>query len=456
MVPRILIAALVVIPLGEVAAVESSTAGVESPPNVIVVMTDDQFPLDSVERAMPFLASRPGRHWVEFTEATNSTPLCCPSRATFLSGQYSDEHGVVKNNLAPKLNAAAALPVWLQSAGYETALIGKYLNGWPFGPVPPGWDRWQAIAGNTKNYWSYDVQDGDGQVESHTQYVTRFLGGEAAEFVDATAGSTPFFLWLSFTAPHSHRTPLPRYEGKPFPLAKSPNYNERDVSDKPEFIRRLPPTDGEDRKQLKDSYRTLLAVDDEIEDLYGALEASGELEDTVIMFMTDNGYAYGAHRWRKKRVPYEEAVRTPLLVRYPAGVAENRIRGAAVSNVDVPATIADLADAAPTHALSGESFRSVLAGAAPFPRSYARLLYAGGGLGMPKYEGVRTPAHKFVRYATEECELYDLTSDPWELENRCNDPAYADVQAELEDLLPESAADARRPLSVKAYLPQRR
>jgi N-acetylglucosamine-6-sulfatase len=406
-------------------------AGPPAPPNIIVIMVDDQYPLDTVERAMPFLRSRPGGHWTHFTDATNSTPLCCPSRATFLTGLYADQHGVTRNDNGENLDVTSTLPVWLHDNGYRTGLVGKYLNNWPLGPIPPGWDRWRAFKGKV-TYKGYRIQRENGTVTAPGAYSTHYLGDQGVRFVQTSAGDQPFFLWLSFNAPHGPAVPPPEYADVPVALTKTPAYNEDDVSDKPDYIAELGKTRKTLRREWRVAYRQSMAVDDQIGDLWLALTQTGELDNTIILYTTDNGFAYGAHRWKKKRVPYEESVLTPLMVRYPTGPSGNRLDDSPVSNVDLAATIADLAGmAAP--ATSGLSFRPVLDGTGTFNREGARILFRDDPI-IPDYDGVRTPEWKYVRYATGECELYDLSADPYELDNRCTDPAYQDIRAYHDNL----------------------
>jgi len=285
-------------------------------PNVVIVLTDDQT-ADSLE-AMPYLSSRredSADHWVDLRNAIVSTPMCCPSRASLLTGRYAHNTGVVTNLDGGLLDEASTLAVWLDDAGYETALVGKYLNGYPFGRgpyVPPGWDRWVAKmqGGPDSVYYRYTLAEQDLPVAHGSapgDYLTDVLADRAATFVQEALPDRPFFLLFAPTAPHYPWTPAPRHlEAVQSFSAKAPgSLNEADVSDKPEWVRSLPPLSDPQLRRLERQRgrerAALLAVDESIRRIVDALRERGELDETVIFFLTDNGVAFGEHRWRARR-----------------------------------------------------------------------------------------------------------------------------------------------------------
>lgn len=412
-------------------------------PNIVLILSDDQT-IDGLARGLPYLNAGPGGSWVRFPNTTINTPLCCPSRATILSGQYSTHTGVQRNGQGSRFRDSATMATWLHGAGYHTALIGKYLNlyGVSFGLhnyIPPGWDDWQAFSSRV-NYYNYTLNDNGRTVSygrSEADYSTDVLSAKATVFV--RTATQPFYLHFTPFAPHVPLQAARRYKDDTrfngLDLS-TPNFNERDVSDKPAWVRTKPLlSSAQASSQLnrhKGSLLNLLALNDGIANIYQALAARGILNNTVIVFMTDNGYLYGEHRLAQgKTCPYTECVGTQMLVRYPGAVSHTDTR--VLSNADLASTFTELAGTRPTIPQDGRSFVSLLTNpAAPWTRDGPLIDWPGGGTqGAPKYSGIRTPGWKYVEYATREKELYDEVHDPYELTNHANDPAYAAVQSDL-------------------------
>lgn len=466
--------------------------------SILVVLTDDQA-FDAIgdpsaratfEDAMPFLASSPEGHWVELTQAVTSTPQCCPARATVLTGQDSNHHGVENNRRADTFEledpgATETIATWLDRAGYRTGLVGKYLNGYPFGLddgddlyQPPGWDTWAAFrdtaTGSAEGAGYYDYElNVDGRREPHgddvEDYSTTVLTDHAVRFLDSmgrcssTAPCEPFLLLFTPNAPHKPFLPRPDHADLDIRLpggdGRSPSFDAVPEPDPPTRVPTEPlgpeATARLDEQRL-DSYRTLRAVDEGIAELFDALEAAGRLDRTVVIFATDNALAFGEHRWdAEKLCPYEECVRTRFLVRWPEGPAGTRTSAAPVSLADLAPTIADLTGVEPGVESDGASLVPVLDGSALCPAGPAAtvLLWGGGedakGKDRAAFEGVRTGSWKYVRYPNAgERELFDLVEDPFELVDRSEDPAVAAVVDELdaltdELLLPGRATTAR-------------
>lgn len=416
--------------------------------NVLVIVTDDQS-FDSIPRAvpvMPYLQARaldPLDHWVVFTHAFVNTPLCCPSRATMLTGRYAHRTGVLGNADGARLDEGETLATWLDDAGYETAFVGKYLNGYPFGRgpyVPAGWDRWwgKQQGGPESIYHDFTVIEQGVPVRYGADaYSTDVFADAAVGFIERAPLDRPFFLWFAPTAPHPPAEPAPRHAGRyaDLSLPRPPSLGEADASDKPSWVRALPLLDTARIEELERakrlSFETLLAVDEAVRRIVDALRGRGELEETVIVFTSDNGLAFGEHRWDRKSCPYEECIRVPLLVRVPR--LAHRVEAALVSAVDLTPTILDLAAARAGVPLDGVSLLPLLRGG-PAPRREVYLEFAGDPR-VPAWRALRRPGWLYVELATGERELYDLRADPFELVNLARDPARAAIVAGMADAL---------------------
>jgi N-acetylglucosamine-6-sulfatase len=429
-------------------------------PNVIVVLTDDQtfesLPHDPA--VMPYLQAQisdPTAGWRWFPNAFVNTPLCCPSRATILTGRYSHHTGVRNNGEGSRLDESSTLATWLRASGYRTALVGKYLNEYPFGRVPyvpPGWDRFVGKE-NTSDatvYRDYTVVD-DGVSRSYgnapEDYATDVLARDAVGFLRTTPPERPFFLLFAPSAPHRPWLPAPGDAGAYARLAihDPASVGEADVSDKPAWVRHLPPVSASERAQLRADrrreYETLLAVDDAMRSIDDELRARGELERTIVFYLTDNGFALGEHRWVTKSCPYDPCIRVPFFIRVPG--SEGGTDGHLVSNVDLAPTIADIAGVEPGLRQDGLSLAPLLGldGSPgrdpPAIRRRAILVEFAGGDGIPAWWGIRTRRFLWVDLRTGEHELYDLDgvlgpADPNELHNRADRAAYAGVRRRLE------------------------
>ena len=413
-------------------------------PNFVVVMTDDQRTDDM--RPMKALRSHVKRRGTTFRNAFATFPLCCPSRATFLTGQYAHNHGVKANSgenggypaFVPQQDETIA--VALREDGYRTGFIGKYLNGYPTagkrdpeGSIPPGWSSWQAALDNRMYDWRLNA---DGRVvefgAEERDYQTDVYARKANAFIRrSAAGPRPFFLTVATLAPHVEngvqraRNPRPArrhrdaYENLEFPTR--PAFNERDVSDKPSFIPRTPLSRDAKRRierRYRDRLASLLAVDDLIASVSDTLRAQGEARDTYVIFTSDNGYLQGEHRARKKFLLYEESANVPLMMRGPDLPRDARI-DAIAANIDVAPTILRAAGVAPLDTVDGID----LVDFAQDPDGDRSIL-----LDNALSNAVREPGWVYSEHNTnpdkpgpEEFELYDLEADPFQLENRYED-----------------------------------
>ncbi len=385
-------------------------------PNVVFVLTDD---LDK-RLLTSHLSDYPNiralaKNGVTFDNAFVTNALCCPSRSTILTGQYSHNHGVMDND-PPDGGAPAfrplepkALPVWLQNAGYATGYVGKYMNEYDDAYTPPGWDDWMGI-----NTDEAGLEPGQ---------RTDVFSEQAATFVKQRAGMKPFYLQISPAAPHEPALPYPRHSslfaGEKTP--QPPSFNETDVSDKPGYVSKLKPLTRDEIVHFNELYRnrlrSMMAVDEMVGRLVATLRETGELDNTYVVFASDNGVHAGHHRLGEgKRLAYEEDIRVPLIVRGP-GVPTGVTRSQMVLNNDLAPTFAGWAGATPLLTVDGRSLAPLLGATPPARWRTAFLAEAAPHeqIGRPAYQAVRTENYLYVEYANGEKELYNLDHDPYEL-----------------------------------------
>lgn len=404
-------------------------AAAHGQPNVVLIVTDDQR-WETLEH-MPTVQTRLAGRGVTFSNAFAVNPLCCPSRASILTGTYSHTSGVWSNS-GPTggidvFDDSWTLPVWLDQAGYQTMLVGKYIQGYrpnkvPFTMVPPGWNRWRAFYGGL-GYYSYRLTDGQALQEYGTDpedYSTDVLAAAARQFIRNTR--SPFFLYFAPFAPHQSARfsvdPAPRHVDALAGVAYSPRptVNEANVADKPPWIRRRSTYSRARLTELREEQlESLLAVDEAVAGILDALADTGELADTLIVLTSDNGYSWGEHRWAGKRLPYEESIRVPLVVRYDRLGIPARIEPRPALNVDLAPTIAAAAGLA-VPGRDGRSLLPLLADPEARWRNRVLIEYHDPPF-FPSYCGYRTNRWKYVQYRTGREELYDLATDPFEAVN---------------------------------------
>jgi arylsulfatase A-like enzyme len=445
-------------------------AAAQARPNIVFVMTDDQTPAStSVQRNVGLIAGE----GTTFTQTIASYPLCCPSRATYLSGQYSHNHGVL-HNAGPfggyaRFDNSNALPLWLQRAGYRTMHVGRYLNGYgaqnlDATEVPPGWSDWISGVGEQNSIFNYErwQTNENGQLftrpgpERPDEYQTDFYGRRAAEAIDAAAPSDqPFFLSLTFAAPHLGQprdpddppllgtpSPAPRHRDAfaGTPLPRPPNFDEADVSGKPRFVSQRPRLSPQMVAAIQENYQqeleSLLSVDDAVGAVVNALARNGELDDTLLIYTSDNGFFHGEHRLPSEKIlPYEEAARIPLIVRGP-GVPRGERIDSLVSNIDWAATIVDVAEARPGRLLDGRSLFERIEDPLREPGREIVLENGRGANGVPMFRALRNERYVWIEHRrSREYELYDLVADPYQLRNLAELDAYAEIRAALAERL---------------------
>ena len=410
---------------------------IPGPMNVLFILTDDQR-YDSLA-AMPSTRAIFDAEGWDFPNAIVNTPMCCPARASILSGGYYSSVTGVRSNSLPnggvtRFYDEETLPVRLQAAGYRTGLVGKYLNEYPdIAPyIPPGWDHFEATL--TEADWnqfqvvrgSSDASAGSGTQSEVTTYVTDFVTEGSLTFLEEEDDGRPFFLFVSHSAPHYPFTPAPEDAGDwTGDGPHSSAFNEADVSDKPQYVQDHPLGGAADLAQYQDNFEAIMeslaSTDRGVAALLASLEASGHADDTLVIFASDNGLQLGEHRLESKGYPYQESIRVPLLMRWP-GYGTGTSASLASVTLDVPATIYDVADVpGPSQ---GVSLRAVLEGDDSVIGA-VRYIEAESESGViPNWQGLVSTDWKYVEYGTGEIELYDLVADPGEASSLHAESAY--------------------------------
>ncbi len=456
-------------------------------PNFVFILTDDQN-LDQFDRrTMPNTIRLLGDHGTALTNFYTPTPLCCPSRAAMLTGQYGHNNGVLSNVPGyPVLGEPDnVLPAWLQRVGYQTAMVGKWLNGYQHvvekhKEVPPGWDKYHGLIGSHGYYDFKASNNGKKDVYDHTEYLTQWIEHTSIDLIRKLSDEEdPFYLQINELAPHVENflaesrgrcggdaVPAPRdlrrFKGSGLP--DSPSINEGNVSDKPVFVSGKTKLTPEQIKQLTIRYEcraeALRSLDRTIAHIFRALAVAGELKNTVVVFMSDNGTFHGEHRLPGgKGLAYEEASHMPAVFRIP-----EQFRGGApivkrvtepTMNIDLTPTIVDLAGAQPCIAgddgeecrvMDGRSLAPLFEGddsAWPKDRPILHELDlsvegvdVGRGISC-RYTGVREGRWLYIRHTEVPepgigacvertvVEQYDVKRDPYELRNLAVSPVSA-------------------------------
>lgn len=443
-------------------------------PNIILVLTDDLSSSDL--QYMPKTLELIGAQGATFNQHIINMPLCCPSRASILRGQYSHNTHITDNEKPEggfekfyELGLEkSTVAVWLQGAGYHTALFGKYLNGYPADTpktyLPPGWTEWYSPNGDSRyadaayRGFDYTVNENGTSVSYGSKpedYATDVLGGKALDFIERNLKSRdPFFAYISTYAPHSPSTPAPRHANlfTDLPLPRPPSFNEEEIKDKGRFFKQNPLLTEADINGLEEKYRlrvqSVQAVDELVAKIYATLEENNALNSTYLIFTSDNGFHLGQHRLLAgKNTPFEEDIHVPLLFRGPGikpGLSIDRL----TSNIDFAPTFADLAGIQPPDFVDGRSLIPLLQdksflrwrNVVVIERGGYQLSQAPGNtlvsLPVPNltgerepldspfdnqvggnFKGLRTLEYTYVEFQNGDVELYDLKKDPYQLQN---------------------------------------
>ncbi|MEU5866105.1 MULTISPECIES: sulfatase [unclassified Nonomuraea] len=424
-------------------AAEPTMAVSAARPNIVFVMADD---LESgVLPYFPTITSELVAKGASFDHFFVTNSWCCPSRTSILRSQYVHSHGVLTNT-APEGGfdrfhsldlERSTIGTWMQQAGYRTALMGKFLNHYPGATadaayVPPGWDEWDVPVRKLYEEYGYRLNENGDLYDygwSEQDYLSDVLAAKASDFI--TGSDDPFFLYLTPIGPHNPANPAVRHVadlpevGAP----RTPSFNQVDVSKEPLWLRSLPPLSQEDIDRVDERHRrrlrSMLGVDDLVRSVVETLRASGKLDNTYIVFTSDNGFHLGTHRLTQgKTTPFEEAIKVPFVVRGP-GIKPGSTIGQLGATVDIAPTIAALGGAAVPSFTEGRSLVPLLRGSPPaqwrrnvlveFNRPVNRSSAA--QTPVPSYQALRTDRYTYVRYDTGERQLYDLTADPYQLDN---------------------------------------
>ncbi len=428
-------------------------------PNIVLITTDDQTLADLkwMRRTQGLL----GDHGVTFDRMLSPHPLCCPARAEILTGQYAQSNGVHSNGgpyggYPALVDKEDTLGWWMAEAGYRTAMIGKFLNYYKSGyGFQPGWDYWNVSATNGFGYRSFRMFN-NGEVESYEDtdgaYSTDYVRDRTVDqILDWSIGNDPFFIWSSFYAPHgtcddtfgceNAPEPAPRHEGMyadvASPSLKKPSAT-RPLGDVSGLVKRgaeTLPSKAELQARFVARIEALESVDEAVQRIVLALQAVQELDDTYLIFTSDNGYLLGEHQYVGKTVPYEESVRVPLIIRgpdVPAGVHRQQ----AATTVDLATTIAALGGAEPGRVVDGRNLMPTVRKDAPL-RGDTVLIQGGPPSQVDDpapwlYRGVRTARYTFVSWRMMQrgktfYELYDRKRDPFQMDNLWEDAGYRPV-----------------------------
>ncbi len=418
---------------------DAAAPGVAGRYNVVLVVTDDMSWAELPH--LPVVQRRLVQEGVTFTNAFVSTPSCAPSRASILTGQYAHNHGVRRNDRSDggfpgffkSGRESSTLATWLQQAGRRTLLVGKYLNWYPRQAppdyVPPGWSHWEGLY-SREDYYGF-VLNSDGHLLKHgsapEDYQTDVLRRRLVDHVAGYGvdGGPPFFVYLAPYAPHGPTWPAPRHRGtrRDLRAPRTPAFDEADVGDKPDWVRRRPPLSGKAVARIDDLFRrrveTLLAVDEMIGELFSTLERTGQLDRTFVLFTSDNGFHQGSHRREHgKSDPYDESIRVPLLARGP-GIPHGRKVESLVLNIDLAPTIAELMGASVPASVDGCSLVPLLLGEVPASWRTDVLVESWPNYedSLPAFAALRSRDRLYVEYESGERELYHLDRDKDELEN---------------------------------------
>lgn len=401
-------------------------------PNILIIVSDDQR-MNTMEY-MPETQAGIFDQGITFANGFVTTPLCCPSRASILTGMYAHNHGVLVNEDPLKQTTFMEI---LHKNGYYTGLIGKYLNSWD-GTARPEYDYWVSYAFGETRYYNPRLNINGTWKRLQGQYITYALGDYAIDFIkQASKKNEPFVLLFTPNAPHQPSTPAVEDEGllkdlKPY---RPPSFNEPDMSDKPAWLANRPLLTDKEIAQIdsqrRDQLLTLISLDRTIGRVLTELKDTGELDRTFIFYLSDNGLFWGEHRFDiVKNRYYEENVHVPFAIRYPPLVPTPYVENRIVANIDIAPTIYDLAGIPIPKTVDGASIVQLLKG----DPTWRKYLLLEGGIQDGSYVGVRSERY-FYGENDSYPEFYDLQTDPYELQNQVNNPDYQSIIQDLKQNL---------------------
>lgn len=396
---------------------EPASSAEDSMPNVLVILTDDQ--RDYNLRVLPQVRKIFRKRGTFFRNAFVTTPLCCPSRATFFTGRYAHNHGVETNDDPSRLDQRSTIQRYLQDAGYRTALLGKYFNLWRHDPRH--FDDWVMfrISGGF-NEATYNI---NGRVRHVRKYSTDFIRNRSIRLLRQyeSDDERPWFLQVHPYAPHAPFIPAKRHaDARVGNWKGNPATFERDLSDKPEWISRRRKPFREGKRIRRDQLRTLMAVDDLVKEIFRELRRLGEADNTIAVFASDHGLHWGEHGLTQKHSPYLPAIEIPIFLKWPGRVPRGKVDDRFASAADVVPTIMDAAGLTPDpeYPLDGRSLLE------DWDRDRVLVEFRKRQVRRPPtFASLVTRQYQYVEYYDDETdevifrEYYDLVNDPWQLDN---------------------------------------
>jgi arylsulfatase A-like enzyme len=408
-------------------------------PNVLILLLDDA--RAGTTSVMPRTEAWLRGRGASFPNAIVTTPSCCPSRATILSGRYAHNHRVTRQAGIGNLDHSRTLQHELHAAGYRTATVGKLFNAWDIARRPP-YVQDSALTGGGYVDAEFVV---DGR-RTRVPYSTSFIAAQVNRYLDRYEAddARPWFVYAGFPAPHAPFTPEPRYAGVRYPWDGNPATRETDRSDKPRYVRNFNVSRADGARVRQAQMRTLRSVDDAVETIRRRLVARGELTDTLVVFLSDNGRLWGEHGLPEKFMPYLPAERVPLMLSWPGRIRAG-VDPRLATTLDVAPTVLAAAGLTPGYAMDGRSLLT--------PGGRRRVLAEywrdpDNGAGIPTWASTYAPGrYRYTEiYAPDgsvaDREYYDLARDPWQLANVLRDGVPGNEPA-LGPLAATLAADRR-------------
>ncbi|MDQ3956289.1 MAG: sulfatase [Actinomycetota bacterium] len=412
--------------------------GTKSRPNVLLIVTDDQR-IGTLD-VMPTLRRKMMRVGVNFKNAFATTPWCCPSRASIFTGQYSHNHGVHRADWR-RMPHRESFQRYLDRSGYRTAIYGKFLNGWPGELPPPYWDNYSIFVDDGYRYYDAVFSD-NGTRETVDTNSTTYVADKGTTFIDQAEADDgrPWLLYLAPFAPHCPCVSEEKYAESELPaMEETPATLEWNREDKPLFVQQARASEGRIARVREGQLRTLPTVDDLVAQVFSKLAETDEANNTLVFFVSDNGYLWGEHRLVQKSLPYTESIKVPMIMRWPAGGIRRDVDRRIVANIDIAPTVLRAAGLRVPDSVDG---RSLFRG----DKRTRILTEAWGSHSYPwaKWASIRTRGYQYVEYYEEgrgtdvlAREYYDLKNDPWQLHNllgddkKGNDPRLKAIKAQL-------------------------